>query len=129
MSKLSKKTTSIQVRIVGITALSFILIFTMVYGAYSFSMKRFLLERENDNIANQLALAESMLMSSVNHIPSFTIDWSSWDNTLDYVIGNYDEFLDDYLTEYPFQLFRVNLLTIADLDNNIIYDEYYNFRE
>ena len=129
MKRTHKKKNSIQVMIIGIMALSFLLIFVMVYSSYSFVMKRSLIQREQDNVINQLSLAEGMLVSSVNHIPSFTRDWSSWDNTFDYVSGDYDEFLDDYLTEYPFQLFRVNFLTILDANNNIVYDNGYDFWE
>ncbi|MDL2217110.1 hypothetical protein LJC27_00450 [Christensenellaceae bacterium OttesenSCG-928-M15] len=127
MGVTTKLSPSIRVKIIRTVALMFIGMFVLLYYVSYNSMLKLLEERENDNMRNQVLLAESILQSSVNYLPSVTRDWSSWDLTYDYIEGNYDEFLDEYLTEYPFQLFRLNFLTILDADGRVVYEQFYDF--
>ncbi|ULQ60849.1 EAL domain-containing protein [Brucepastera parasyntrophica] len=122
-----KEKKSIKTRILQTMAIPFIFMFLLLYAVFFISMRSLLGERELDNMINQAKLAENVLVSSVSYLPSITRDWSSWDYTYDYVLGDYDEFLDDYLTEYPFQLFRLNFLAVLDVRGDIVYEGYYDF--
>ncbi len=123
-----KYQTSIRTKIIIAMSICFFLMFAVLYIVFYTSMQKMLIEKEYSNMLNQVKLAKNILMSSVSHLPSTTRDWSSWDNTYDFVLGKYDEFLDNYLTEYPFQLFRLNFLTILDEESNIVYEKFYDFR-
>lgn len=118
---------SLRTLVIGATAGAFVVMFLFLYLVFSLSMEKFLVERESDNIMGQATLAESALQSSVGLVPNATRDWSSWDLTWDYVHGDYDAFLDDYLTEYPFQLFHFNLITILDADSDVVFEQFYDY--
>ncbi len=124
-----KKKPSIKTLIIATTAIAFLLMFIFLYVVFFLSMQKQLMDRENDNMRSQVNMAENVFDSSVNYLPRITRDWSSWDYTYDYVNGDYDEFLDDYLTDYPFQLFRINFITVLDSDNKIVYERFYDFNE
>ncbi|MDR2933564.1 MAG: EAL domain-containing protein, partial [Oscillospiraceae bacterium] len=124
----NKKAPSLLRRVVQVTSVTFALFFIALYIVYYISMQKLLVERENDSMISQVMLSESVIESSASYLPSVTRDWSSWDFTYDYVLGDYDAFLDDYLTEYPFQLFRLSFLTILDIENRIVYEGFYDFR-
>ncbi len=126
---LGEQKRSIRTQVIVAMTVIFAGMFFLLYAVFSTSMQSMLVERENENMISQAKLAESVLMSSTNHLPASTRDWSSWDNTYDYVMGNYDGFLEDYLTDYPFQLYRLNMLTILDKDNNVVYEGFYDFNK
>lgn len=118
---------SIRTRIVVMMSAAFAAMFVVLLLLFYFSMQTMLTEREHDSMASQAKMSENVLVSSVSYLPSATRDWSSWDNTYDYVLGDYDEFLDDSLTEYPFQLYRINFMTILDAEGNVVYEQFYDF--
>ncbi|MDL2237550.1 EAL domain-containing protein [Christensenellaceae bacterium OttesenSCG-928-K19] len=117
---------SIRWKVIITMTTVFVCMFVVLFSIYYTSMQNILSEREKDNITNQAALSENVLMSSVSFLPNVTRDWSSWDYTYDYIQGDYDAFLDDYLTEYPFQLYRLDFLTIINAEGGIVYEGFYD---
>uniref|UniRef100_S0DFF6 Putative diguanylate cyclase n=1 Tax=termite gut metagenome TaxID=433724 RepID=S0DFF6_9ZZZZ len=117
---------SLRIRIVSILALVFLVMVVLLAVVIGLSMRTMLEERESDNAINQAKLSESVLLSSVSSLPSVTRDWSSWNDTYDFVEGRNDGFLDDYLTEYPLQLFRINILSVLRPDGEMVYGRFYD---
>ncbi len=117
---------SIRAKVTITMIIAFLCMFVILYFVYFFSMQTLLVEREADTMVHQAQLSESALMSSVNYLPSVTRDWSSWDDTYGFVQGDYPEFMENALTEYPFQLFRINFITILDENGDVVYEEFYD---
>ncbi len=122
-----KNNPSIQIKIVRNIAIVFLCMFILLYVVYYISMQSMLLQRENDNISSHAQLAESILESSVNYLPNVTRDWSSWDLTYDFVEGKYDEYIENNLYDYPYQLYRINFTTILDTKHERIYEQFFDF--
>ncbi len=127
MTSEQKGKPSIRIKIVRNIAIVFLCMFTLLYIVFYMSMQSMLLQREGDHMRAQVLLAESVLESSVNYLPSVTRDWSSWDLTYDFVEGNYDGFVDENLYDYPFQLYRLNFATILNVNHERVYEKFYDY--
>lgn len=123
---LGKREKTIRHQVGVAMILLFLAMLIILYIVINSSMQKLLVEREYDSMLNQSRLAESILLSSVDHLPSVTRDWSSWDNTYDYVLGKNDNFLEENLTDYPFQLFRLDFITVLDLNQQVLYEKFFD---
>lgn len=120
-----KKKWSIQKQVLVTLLVMFLCLFMILYLVFYTSMQRLLIARENDSMVNQAQAAENMLVASSNYLPKITKDWSSWDDTYEFVLGNLDSFEDDNLSEYLFRLYRLNFITVLDMEGNPLFERFY----
>lgn len=84
-----------------------------------------LIGREDDNIESQIAIAEKTLNTSFDYYSVVVKKWAVWDYAYEYMKGNFDEFEQYNLNEYPFQTYHLDFITLIDTQGNIIYERFY----
>ncbi len=90
-------------------------------------MFKLLVQNEFDTSEQDGRIAKAILNASVENASAITRDWSSWDETYQYVLGGNPDFPEDILTDYPFLLHKFNFIIINDLQNNIIFKRFFDF--
>ena len=88
----------------------------------------FLLERnERENMRERGNIATGVISSSTENLQALTRDWSSWDESYDFVLGENDTYPDEVMNDYPFLLHSLNLCIIKDLDGNDLFVRFFDF--
>lgn len=116
---------SIRKQIFIIMIIMFSLTFGIVNIIFLNSMGEMLWKNENDNMENQVKNAQSALIDSYEYLPNVTKSWAIWNNTYNFVLGEYNNYLSYNLVDYPYEIYSLDFITILDLEGNIIYERFY----
>ncbi|MGI6104778.1 MAG: bifunctional diguanylate cyclase/phosphodiesterase [Raoultibacter sp.] len=109
---------------------SFLVMFAILYALFSTAMSSMLSERETESMRSQTDLERSMLTTSVEHIPNITKEWAGLTYIYDYVTGASDLIYRTHLSpDESYKLNKLNLLTITDLDGNVLFEKHYNYAD
>lgn len=125
-----EKRRSIRENVVITMAVSFLVMFALLYIVFSISMNSLLAERESETIRNQTDLECNMLSTMVEYIPTVTREWAELSYVYNYVTGEDDLIYRTHLApDNSYSLNRVNLLAILDNDGNLMFEKFYRYVE
>ena len=114
---------SIRLKVLGAIALSFIILFAGLFiGARSIVLSSFeQLEQETtySNIERILAFVEDTFDS----MTSTNLDWGHWDETYDYVRGDYPDYVEINLTVLTSYNLNLNMMLFVDGNKNLLHAE------
>ncbi len=77
------------------------------------------LEKQNATVDVQRVL--NALSYDVTKLSSTLADWSSWDDTYDYVQGDNDDFIGDNMMDGTFIALELNIMVIVDFSGKVVY--------
>ncbi len=104
----------------------FLSMFIILYVVFYNSMEKLLVEREVDSLQSQVEMAERILHSSVEFLPTVAQDWAFWDLDYAFLQGENDAFADEYLGDYPLALYRLNFIAYFSPDQSTYYAHAYD---
>lgn len=110
----------------------FLLMFVLLYIVFYSSMERLLSDWEIDNFKTEAVYAETVLNASVNYIPASTRERATWDELYDAVLDGVwavRDFANEYMTIADHELSMVNIMTVLDIDSNVMFERFYDYRE
>src|SRR5688572_1182666 len=114
---------SIRLKVIGAIALSFIILFAGLFiGARSIVLSSFeQLEQETtySDVERILAFVEDTF-DSMN---STNLDWGHWDETYDYVRGDYPDYVEINLTVLTSYNLNLNMMLFVDANKNLLHAE------
>ncbi len=122
-----KKLYSIKTKAFAIVGFIMLLILVAFIFMFSNNMFKLLVQNEIDTSEQDGRIALGILKASVENASAITRDWSSWDETYQFVLGESPNYPDDVLTDYPFLLHKFNFILISDAQNNIIFNKFFDF--
>ncbi len=124
-----KKLYSIKTKAFAIVGFVMLLILVAFISMFSKNMFKLLVQNEFDTSEQDGRIAKGILNASVENASAITRDWSSWDETYQYVLGENPNYPNDILTNYPFLLHKFNFIIISDTQNNIVFNKFFDFVE
>jgi len=65
--------------------------------------------------------AAKVIEEELGHMESTNLDWSSWDDTRLYMMGEYTEYIDDNMMDSTFINLEINMMVLVDMDGNIVF--------
>ena len=80
---------------------------------------------EKNSITHSVQQVLNQLEGNAENLSSFLGDWSSWDDTYDYVTGSYEEYIDDNLMDGTFVTLGLGLILIRNDADEIVYAKQY----
>lgn len=120
------KIKTIRSRVLTAITVAFLLIFALLYLVFFTSTQILLHDKEDSFLSSQTRTASSILQASVSSIPNAARDLASWDETYAYVSDANEDFVRENLSDYAFQLNRLNLIALIRTDGSIVYEAYYD---
>lgn len=105
--------------------LLFVFLVVILYLLFSTGMQTMLSARESDVVKTQVQQSEKILLSSVEPYPNIIQQWAVWDNTYEFVRGNFDEFIEYHLNDYPYQTYDLDFIAVLNPMGEIIYERFY----
>ena len=76
---------------------------------------------EQDNIRLNTERVISAFLDDVTEVSSIVSDWAYWDDTLDFVNGNYPEYVDDNLAATTLVNLRLNFMLFTNSSGEIVH--------
>ena len=76
---------------------------------------------QNDEVLQDINRCKEAINREHDYLSSITSDWSSWDDTWDFVQGNKDDYIENNLVEATFVNLKLDLLIICDLNGNVVW--------
>ncbi len=100
----------------------------LLYGGIDFCIQRFIVYPGFLSLENEEALKDSKILSQaidreIHHLDTLTHDWSSWDDTYDFVKNRTKDYIQSNLVLSVFTDNNLNLLYIIDQDGSLIWGE------
>lgn len=108
-----------------------LLVALSLYGVLDYGIQRFIVfpkfeELERRQVGNDLQRSVQAFQGEVEHLESLSHDWSSWDDTYNFVSHPTDEYIGSNLTVSTFKGVAINLLYICDLRGRVIWGRIYD---
>lgn len=126
-----KEPRSIRFHITATMAVSFLLMFVMLYFLFSASMQSMLSDREAEAMQAKTNLAKSLLRSSVEEINELSLEWSRLEYTSEFVETG-DKTLPicsrNFQSDETYIQNQVNFLVILDAENQVLFERFYDYR-
>jgi PAS domain S-box-containing protein len=118
---------SLKGTVLFITALSFVILQILFFSIFFPAMLSMIHQMERTAMGNMRVTMEQSLTEKLTYLHQITITYADWTETVAFVEGRNGDFIrnnwpDKSITgEYGF-----NLSVFADVDNNIVYSEFYD---
>ncbi len=105
-------------------------VFVILVGA-AFLLSRYVILRNLENAEKQVVLGymegiDALLEKEKRGIDSTLYDWSSWDDTYEFVQSRNQEYIDNNILSNPFSYLELNMMVFLDLSGNIVHAQAYN---
>ncbi|HBY07911.1 MAG TPA: hypothetical protein DEH22_09070 [Chloroflexi bacterium] len=104
--------------IIGITLfglLGILFLFSRVILLRSFS------QLEKDDIQQNTARVAYAIQSDVDNLSYTNLDWAAWDDTVDFVEGNYPAYVEDNLGLYTINNLEIHIMAYYDRNGELFY--------
>jgi PAS domain S-box-containing protein len=111
--------------IIGIQILVIIIFFV---GANLF-LDRSFSALEQNQLHVEVDRATSAINAEIDHINSILHDWSSWDDTYNYMAGEYPDFITNNFMDSTFANLGINYAVLIDNNSKIVYSKAYDLLE
>ncbi len=108
MSLSRKMAVVLLLALVGLTVASLLLYRYIVYQSY--------LELEQRQETQELSRAVQALQREVDYLDTFLSDWSSWDDSFQYIKDHNRRFADSNIQDSTFLENQLNLMAFIDMD-------------
>lgn len=82
---------------------------------------------ETQLVHTGIAQAVHAMGVRLDTLDDITHGWASWDNTYDYVLNRWTEYIDSHLVDGTFTAIRVNVIVILDESGNPIFAKAFDF--
>ncbi len=114
---------------VSILAISVVLLVLLGVLLTVFIMNIMSLTRRNekDNMSERGNIAAGIMSASTENMQALTRDWSSWDETYAFVLGENPAYPEETMNDYPFLLHSLNFAVIKNLAGDTLYARGYDF--
>ena len=110
-------------KVVGIILASFIL-----YGAVELCMHRFIIfpafvSLEREEAAKDAMRVTLAIRDELRHLNTLCHDWSAWDDTYEYAIGESEKYAQSNLVQSTFLDNNLNIICILNASNKVIWGQ------
>ncbi len=116
-----KTTITIILTVTMITLLLYAILYTIIMGEY-ISMDE---EINEQNVIRAFTEINHRLAS----LRTLTAEWSAWDDTFDYMAGDYPEYIENNIFDNSFSTLRINFMLFYDIDGHLYHGEGYDIEK
>jgi two-component sensor histidine kinase/sensor domain CHASE-containing protein len=81
---------------------------------------------ETADMRDHVLRVQFALENKFTNLQSVTGDWAAWTDTVEFVQGKHETYIDDYLTDAAFANLRLNLMVFVDRAGEIVYAKAYD---
>ncbi len=118
---------SLQTMALVSIGLTLLVLLGVLLTVFVYNMTNLVRLNEQENMRERGNTALGILSASAGNVQAITRDWSSWDDTYAFVLGENPAFLTESLTDYPFLLHNLNFVVIKDLEGQDKYLRFFDF--
>lgn len=84
------------------------------------------IELEENNFNNDVERIEFSIQSAINHIVPQSQDWSTWDDSYYFILGQMPNYINSNISPDTFEILKINHFILYDLNGNIIFSKSYD---
>jgi len=108
------------------------IILIMLTGLLSFVISHYIInegfkEIEEHDMEENINMVYRSILDEENMLDTINEDWASWNDTYEFIIDRNQGYIESNLTLSTFTNMGLNLIIFADLEGNIIYEEYIDY--
>ncbi|MFZ0544119.1 MAG: CHASE4 domain-containing protein [Candidatus Promineifilaceae bacterium] len=107
--------------VIGITLAAFVL---LLYGASRLILLRSYRQLEADSVVEDTERVVKSIDDNLDQLSRTTVDWAYWDDTYDFVLGNYDEYVADNLATDTLVNLGLNFTIYQDNDGRVVFSKF-----
>ncbi len=122
-----KRLPSLQLVSTWIISITLLVLLGVLLTVFTVSMLNLARQNERDNMRERGNIAAGIISASTANLQALTRDWSSWDETYSFVLGENPNYLTETMNDYPFLLHSLNFAVIKDLEGNTLYARFFDF--
>jgi signal transduction histidine kinase len=113
-------------KILLLISASFLIFLILVGMIVKFALLNSYNRIETSFIINNLNLIHNDIKESSENLSRQLGDWSKWDDTYNYVIGEYPEYLEDNMMDGTFTNLKLNFIWMCDISGNKLYSKFFD---
>lgn len=112
---------SLRAKMLMITSLVIFVMVVILYGVTSLIFIRNFNNLQNQKSKNNMSSLYEVLTNDYDNLISITKDWSSWDDTFNFIKDKNQQFIDTNLIDSSFTNLGLNFLLLLDNDGNVVF--------
>ncbi len=118
---------SLRNKILAIAALTLLVLYSLTAMISVRIVLASYRQLEEEEAIRDAQRVQAVLMDKVDRLDRIVADWAAWDDTRDFVLGQYDAFVTENMTDITFyDNLQVNLMAFATAAGEIAYVEFYD---
>jgi signal transduction histidine kinase len=83
---------------------------------------------EKEKVEENLIRAQAAISTKLRSLELFSYDWSSWDDTYNFVQDNNTNYINSNLSDYTFTGSEINIMIFIDTEGRVVFSKAYDFQ-
>ena len=123
-----QKTISIKTKAIIIVSISVIVLMALIYTISTAIVSKNYLDIEKNDVIQNLQRADDSISDTISQLSIKLNDWSSWDDTYQFIQDKNKAYIDSNLKDNAFQILGINAMVFVNIKDEVIYKKVFDLK-